>query len=63
MGTEVAEKEGQGNDDEDEVIIHEGVKYTRVVIEGLGEDTDYLMTDEGDIFTLDFRHVTNMNDP
>jgi hypothetical protein len=46
--------------EEDEEIIHQGKKYQRVVIEGLGDQSEYLIDEQGDIFTLNFQFVTNM---
>lgn len=51
-------EDGLGEDDEE--IIHNGKKYQRVNIEGLGEQCEYLIDEQGDIFTLDFQYVTNM---
>ena len=58
--------ENQANPDMDEgiddsCIIHNGKKYSRIQIEDLGED-EYLMDENGDIFTLDFKFIINMGD-
>ena len=67
----MAQMEGDGQasgiagsgEEEDDVVWHKGKKYTRVQIEGLGKDQEYLMNEEtGDIYTLDFQFYTNMND-
>ena len=44
-------------------MVHNGKKYSRVQIEGLGEETEYYMDEEsGNIYDLNFNFVTNMND-
>lgn len=44
------------------IIEHNGKKYQKIQIEGLGEDEEYLMDANGDIFSLDFKLITNMGD-
>lgn len=52
-----------GDDMSEAIVMHNGKKYNRVQIEGLGEETDYLMDeDTGNIYDLNFQLVTNMND-
>lgn len=52
-----------GNNGGDEsVIINNGKKYNRIQIEGLGDDEEYLIDENGDIYTLDFKYITNMGD-
>lgn len=34
--------------------MHNGKKYSRIAIEGLGEDEEYLMDENGGIYSLDF---------
>jgi hypothetical protein len=52
-----------GNNGGDEsVIINNGKKYNRIQIEGLADDEDYLIDENGDIYTLDFKYITNMGD-
>ena len=46
--------------EDDSVVIHEGKRYNRIQIEGLGDDDEYLMDSKGDIYTLDFRFIINM---
>lgn len=49
--------------DDDSVIQHEGKRYTRIQIEGLREDDDeYLMDEQQNIYSLDFKFITNMGD-
>ena len=50
------------NDAEASVIIHNGKKYSRVQIEGSADDEEFLMDENGDIYTLDFKFLTNMGD-
>ena len=51
------------DDEDDAVVMHNGKKYSRVQIEGLGEETEYFMDEEtGNIYNLEFELVTNMND-
>lgn len=54
----------QGHMDADESVIeHEGKRYTRIQIEGLREDDDeYLMDEEQNIYSLDFKFITNMGE-
>lgn len=40
-----------GEEGEESVIEHEGKKYNRIQIEGLGEDEEYLMDEKGDVYT------------
>ena len=48
---------------EDESIIeHEGKKYSRIQITGLGDEEVYLMDEKGGIYSLDFKFITNMED-
>lgn len=52
-----------GNNGVDEsVIINNGKKYNRIQIEGLGDDEEYLIDENGDIYSLDFKYITNMGD-
>ncbi len=52
-----------GNNGGDEsVIINNGKKYNRIQIEGLGDDEEYLIDENGDIYYLDFKYITNMGD-
>ena len=52
-----------GNNGGDEsVIINNGKKYNRIQIEGLGEDEEYIIDENGDIYSLDFKYITNMGD-
>lgn len=52
-----------GNNGGDEsVIINNGKKYNRIQIEGLGDDEEYLIDENGDIYSLDFKYITNMGD-
>jgi hypothetical protein len=52
-----------GNNGGDEsVIINNGKKYKRIQIEGLGDDEEYLIDENGDIYSLDFKYITNMGD-
>ena len=48
--------------EEESVIEHEGKKYTRIQITGLGDDEVYLMDEVGGIYSLDFKFITNMED-
>ena len=43
-------------------IEHNGKKYSRIQIDGLGEDQEYLMDENGDIYSTDFVFITNMGD-
>ncbi len=53
----------QGLDAEESVIEHEGKRYTRIQIEGLREDDDeYLMDEQQNIYSLDFKFITNMGE-
>ena len=54
----------QGHMEADESVIeHEGKRYTRIQIEGLREDDDeYLMDEEQNIYSLDFKFITNMGE-
>ena len=60
--TTSADQSGIEGATEDSVIVHEGKKYQRIQIEGLGEDEEYLMDEKGDIYSLDFKFITNMGD-
>lgn len=56
-----------GNDvsnggEDDGVVFHEGKKYNRIQVEGLGDDEEYLMDSNGDIYSLDFKFILNMGD-
>jgi hypothetical protein len=52
-----------GNNGGDEsVIINNGKKYNRIQIEGLWDDEEYLIDENGDIYSLDFKYITNMGD-
>jgi hypothetical protein len=52
-----------GNNGGDEsVIINNGKKYNRIQIEGLGDDEEYLIDENGAIYSLDFKYITNMGD-
>lgn len=54
--------QGQLEGDES-VIWHQDKRYTRIQIEGLREDDDeYLMDDEQNIYSLDFKFITNMGE-
>jgi len=53
--------DGSGADD-DGVVYHEGKKYNRIQVEGLGDDEEYLMDSNGDIYSLDFKFILNMGD-
>ena len=46
--------------EEDSVIEHNGKKYSKVQISGLGDEELYLMDNEGNIYSLDFKFITNM---
>jgi hypothetical protein len=50
------------NDAEASMIEHNGKKYSRIQIEGSNDDEEYLMDENGDIYTLDFKFLTNMGD-
>ncbi len=52
-----------GNEEDDGIVTHNGKTYNRVQIEGLGEETDYLMDEQtGDIYSKNFEYITNMKD-
>ena len=51
-----------GNGGDESIIINNGKKYNRIQIEGLGDDEEYLIDENGDIYTLDFKYITNMGD-
>ena len=55
-----------GTGGEESVIVHQGKKYNRIQIDGLGEeggdDDEFLMDENGDIYTLDFKFLTNMGE-
>jgi len=44
------------------VIVHNGRRYNRVQIEGVGDDEEYLMDEQGGIYSLDFKFITHMGD-
>jgi len=46
--------------EEASIIEHNGKKYNKVQISGLGSEELYLMDDEGNIYSLDFKFITNM---
>lgn len=49
--------------EDDQEVMHNGKKYSKVQIQGLGEEEEYYMDEEtGDIYNLKFEYVTNMND-
>ena len=56
------EEVGSGAGEEESVIIHNGKRYNRIQIEGLGDDDEYLMDSKGDIYSLDFKFLINMGD-
>ncbi len=47
---------------DDSKVYHNGKVYNRIQIEDLGEDDEYLMDENGDIFTLDFKFIINMGE-
>lgn len=47
---------------DESIIEHNGKKYQKIQIEGLGDDEEYLMDANGDIYSLDFKLITNMGD-
>lgn len=49
-------------DVDESIIEHQGKKYQKIQIDGLGEDEEYLMDENGDIYSLDFKFITNMGD-
>lgn len=51
-----------GQDQEESVIEHNGKKYNRIQIEGLGDEDEYLMDDQGHVYTLDFKYLTNIGE-
>ena len=55
---------GMDNAGEESVIEHNGKKFQRVQIEGVGDGYDeYLMEIEtGDIYSLDFQFMSHMGD-
>ena len=51
---------GEGEEEEDEsVIVHQGKKFRRVQIEG--ENQDYLMDDDGNIYDTEFQFIGQAN--
>jgi hypothetical protein len=52
-------EEGEGNAEENSIIVHEGKKFKRVQIEG--ENQEYLMDEEGNIFDLEFNFIGQAN--
>jgi cytoplasmic iron level regulating protein YaaA (DUF328/UPF0246 family) len=53
---------GEDNGEDDAVVIHNGKKYTKIEIEDLGDDDQYLLDEEGNIYSMDFKFITNMGD-
>ena len=51
-----------GEEGDESVIEHQGKKYNRIQIEGLGEDEEYLMDEKGDVYTQDFKYLTNIGE-
>ena len=50
-------------DAEESVIEHNGKRYTRIQIEGLRDDDDeYLMDEQQNIYSTDFKFITNMGE-
>ncbi len=49
------EEEGTGAEGDESIIVHEGKKYKRIQIEG--EDNDYLMDEEGNIYDTNLEFV------
>ena len=45
----------EGEEDEESVIMHQGQKFKRVQIEG--ENQDYLMDEEGNIYDTNFQFI------
>uniref|UniRef100_A0A7S3MYC2 Uncharacterized protein n=1 Tax=Strombidium inclinatum TaxID=197538 RepID=A0A7S3MYC2_9SPIT len=43
-------------------VYHNGKVYNRIQIEDLGEDDEYLMDENGDIYTQDFKFIINMGE-
>ena len=56
----ISDMDMQGADES--IIEHNGKKYQKIQIEGLGDDEEYLMDANGDIYSLDFKLITNMGD-
>lgn len=56
----ISDMDIQGADES--IIEHNGKKYQKIQIEGLGDDEEYLMDANGDIYSLDFKLITNMGD-
>ena len=52
-------EEGEGGVEENSIIVHEGKKFKRVQIEG--ENQEYLMDEEGNIFDLEFNFIGQAN--
>lgn len=52
-------EEGEGGAEENSIIVHEGKKFKRVQIEG--ENQEYLMDEEGNIFDLEFNFIGQAN--
>ncbi len=50
------------HNDDDSIIIHNGKKYSKVQISGLGDEELYLMDNEGNIYSLDFKFITHMGE-
>lgn len=56
----ISDMDMQGADES--IIEHNGKKYQKIQIEGLGDDEEYLMDANGDIYSLDFKLITNMGE-
>ena len=57
----------EGEDwDNKSYVMHNGKKYSRIQIDGLlddsGNDDEFLMDENGDIYTLDFKYLTNISE-
>ena len=51
----IQDENGEQHDDaEASMVEHNGKKYSRIAIEGLGDEEEYLMDENGDIYNLDF---------
>lgn len=53
-------EDGHEYNEEESVVMHNGKKYSKVQISGLGDEELYLMDEEGNIYSLDFKFITNM---
>lgn len=49
-------------DQASEKIVHDGKEYSKIKIEGLGEESDYLVDEKGDVYAQDFKYVTNIGE-